>query len=235
MSTLRELVLDTETTGFSPESGDRIVEVGVVELINHIATEKSFHKYINPERSMPTSAFKVHGLSYEFLVDKPLFSEIADDLLAFIGDDKIIIHNAPFDVGFLNYELALLGKGPMKESQVLDSLAMAREKYPGSPASLDALCRRFSIDNSDRSLHGALLDSHILSKVYLELIGGKQPNLLLDGLQEDVNLKRAEIKTSKTLFNREKPLNQRASEKEINDHKKFITNINGLKNWAIYN
>ena len=179
MITHRELVLDTETTGFSSETGDKIVEIGVVELINHIPTSNYFHKYLNPQRSMPDSAFKVHGLSYDFLKDKPLFSEIADEFLNFIKNDPIIIHNAPFDLSFLNNELFTIGKESIPTSQVIDSLVLAREKFPGSPASLDALCRRFSIDNSNREVHGALLDSHILAQVYLELIGGRQPNLEL--------------------------------------------------------
>ena len=165
MNNARELILDTETTGFSPESGDRLVEIGVVELLNHVPTNSYFHKYVNPERSIPDSAYKIHGLSYDFLKDKPLFSEIADGLLCFIGNDPIIIHNAPFDLSFLNNELLTTGHKIIPKTQVIDSLVLAREKYPGSPASLDALCRRFSIDNSNRDTHGALLDSYLVAQV----------------------------------------------------------------------
>ncbi|MEL7259379.1 MAG: DNA polymerase III subunit epsilon, partial [Pseudomonadota bacterium] len=176
---MREIVLDTETTGFEPEQGDRIVEIGGVELFNHVPTGKTFHKYINPERSMPNEAFEVHGLGDDFLRDKPLFSEVAQDFLDFVGDAKLVIHNAAFDMKFLNAELGWLQLPQLPWDQAIDTLAIARKKFPGSPASLDALCRRFGIDNSDRTLHGALLDSEILAEVYLELIGGRQPDFAL--------------------------------------------------------
>ena len=236
MNILRELVLDTETTGFSPENGDKIVEIGVVELINHIPTDNHFHKYINPERSMPVSAFKVHGLSYDFLKDKPLFSDIAEEFLNFIGNDTIIIHNAQFDLGFLNMELSTLGKKTISVSQVIDSLILAREKFPGSPASLDALCRRFTIENFDREVHGALLDSHILAQVYLELIGGRQPNFDLNGAKEKLNdFDSTQKKENRNIFTRLKPLPTRLKNEEITSHKKLIEQISGLKNWSIYN
>ena len=173
---MREIVLDTETTGFDPESGDRIVEIGAVELWNHVATGVTFHEYINPERSMPQEAFEVHGLGDDFLRDKPVFAQIAQKFVDFIGDAKLVIHNAAFDMKFLNAELKWVNKPQIPWEQALDSLAIARKKFPGSPASLDALCRRFGIDNSSRTLHGALLDSEILAEVYLELIGGRQPD-----------------------------------------------------------
>ncbi len=173
---MREIVLDTETTGFDPEQGDRIVEIGAVELYNHVPTGQTYHQYINPERSMPQEAFEVHGLGDDFLRDKPVFAKIADDFLTFVGDAKLVIHNAAFDMKFLNAELGWLNKRLLPWDQALDTLAIARKKFPGSPASLDALCRRFNIDNSSRTLHGALLDSEILAEVYLELIGGKQPD-----------------------------------------------------------
>ncbi len=173
---MREIVLDTETTGFEPESGDRIVEIGALELWNHMPTGKTYHQYINPERPMPQSAFEVHGLGDEFLADKPLFAEIARDFLDFIGDAPLVIHNASFDMKFINAELGWIGIEPLPMSRAIDTLAIARRKFPGSPASLDALCRRFGIDNSARTLHGALLDSEILAEVYLELIGGRQPD-----------------------------------------------------------
>ena len=173
---MREIVLDTETTGFDPETGDRIVEIGGVELFNHMPTGNTYHQYINPQRDMPQEAFEVHGLSEEFLRDKPLFAEIAQAFLDFVGDAKLVIHNASFDMKFLNAELGWLNLPKLPWDQAIDTLAIARAKYPGSPASLDALCRRFNIDNSARTLHGALLDSEILAEVYLELIGGRQPD-----------------------------------------------------------
>ena len=178
---MREIVLDTETTGFEPNDGDRIVEIGAVELFNHLPTGRTYHQYINPQRNMPEGAFGVHGLSEEFLSDKPVFKAIAQDFIDFIGDTKLVIHNASFDMKFLNAELGLVNRPPLPKSQAVDTLAVARRKYPGSPASLDALCRRFSINNSSRTLHGALLDSEILAEVYLELIGGRQPDLVMSG------------------------------------------------------
>ena len=177
---MREIVLDTETTGFEPETGDRIVEIGAVELYNHLPTKRHFHVYINPERSMPEAAFAVHGLGDDFLKDKPLFAEVARDFLEFIGDAKLVIHNAAFDMKFLNHELGRVGYPPMPMDRAIDTVLMARRKFPGAPASLDALCRRFGIDNSARTLHGALLDSEILAEVYLELIGGRQPDFALN-------------------------------------------------------
>ena len=181
---MREIVLDTETTGFEPNDGDRIVEIGAVELFNHIPTGKTFHQYINPERNMPEGAFSVHGLSEEFLSDKPVFKLIAQDFLEFIGDSKLVIHNASFDMKFINAELGWVKHDSLPLSRAIDTLAIARRKFPGSPASLDALCRRFSINNSARTLHGALLDSEILAEVYLELLGGRQPDLVLKTTSE---------------------------------------------------
>ena len=176
---MREIVLDTETTGFDPESGDRIVEIGAVELHNHVATGRTYHQYINPERSMPQEAFEVHGLGDDFLRDKPKFAEIGRAFLDFVGDAKLVIHNAAFDMKFLNAELGWIKLPQLPWEQAIDTLAIARKRFPGSPASLDALCRRFSIDNSSRTLHGALLDSEILAEVYLELTGGRQPDFAL--------------------------------------------------------
>jgi DNA polymerase III subunit epsilon len=170
---MREVVLDTETTGLDPLGGDRIVEIGAVELINHIATEETFHGYVNPERDMPPEAFKVHGLSEEFLAGQPIFPDVAEGFLEFIGDSPLIIHNADFDLGFLNAELDRLGKPPIPSARAIDTVRMARKKFPGAPASLDALCRRFQIDISHREQHGALKDSLLLAEVYLELVGGR--------------------------------------------------------------
>jgi DNA polymerase-3 subunit epsilon len=176
---MREIVLDTETTGFEPEAGDRIVEIGAVELFNHVPTGRTYHQYINPQRSMPAEAFAVHGLGDDFLRDKPLFSEIVDEFRAFVEGAKLVIHNAAFDVKFLNAELGWCKRPLLPPDCAIDTLEIARRRFPGSPASLDALCRRFAIDNAARTLHGALLDSEILAEVYLELIGGKQPDFAL--------------------------------------------------------
>ena len=174
----REIVLDTETTGLSPVTGDRIVEIGCVELVNHIPTGKHFHRYLNPEREMPEDAYRVHGLSDEFLRDKPLFAEIAEEFLGFVGDATLIIHNAPFDMGFLNAELERVRFASLS-NEVIDTVMLARQVHPGARVSLDALCKHYGIDNSRRTLHGALLDSEILAEVYLELIGGRQVALAL--------------------------------------------------------
>lgn len=173
---MREIVLDTETTGFEPDQGDRIVEIGAVELVNHLPTGRVFHQYINPERAMPQAAFEVHGLGDDFLRDKPTFREIAAAFVEFIGDARLVIHNAAFDLKFLNAELGWLNLAPIPWERAVDTLAMARSRFPGAPASLDALCRRFGIDNSAREKHGALLDCELLAEVYLELVGGRQPD-----------------------------------------------------------
>jgi len=176
---LREVVLDTETTGLSPKSGDRIVEIGCVELVNHLPTGERFHEYINPERDMPEQAQAVHGLSEEFLSDKPLFADVSKAFDDFIGSSPLIIHNAEFDLGFLNAERDRLDFEPIPMDRAIDTVQMARRKFPGSKASLDALCRRFQIDISDRDVHGALKDAKLLAEVYLELIGGRQQGMEL--------------------------------------------------------
>ncbi len=178
---MREIVLDTETTGFDPKSGDRIVEIGCIELRHHLPTGEVWHSYVNPERDMPDGAFQVHGLSEDFLSTHPVFAGIAGDFLDFIADSKLVIHNASFDLGFLNAELALLGFPPIPAARAIDTLQIARSRYPGAQASLDALCRRFDIDNSARAKHGALLDAELLAEVYLELSGGRQPDFELTG------------------------------------------------------
>ncbi len=171
-------MLDTETTGLDPETGDRVVEIGCLELINHVPTGRTLHHYFNPERDMPEEAFRVHGLSAEFLSGHPTFGALVDEVMAFLGDATLVIHNASFDMKFLNKELQLLGRPPIPMDRALDTVALARRKYPGAQVSLDALCRRFEIDNSNRSLHGALIDADLLASVYLELIGGRQPDLM---------------------------------------------------------
>lgn len=175
---MREIVLDTETTGFEYKQGHRLVEIGCVELVNHMPTGRTYHQYINPERDMPDGAFQVHGLSEEFLRDFPLFKEVAQEFLDFIGDSTLVIHNAGFDAPFLNWELKQ-HRFPEMNNNIIDTLIIARKKFPGSPANLDALCRRFEVDNSNREKHGALLDSELLAEVYLELIGGREPGLAL--------------------------------------------------------
>lgn len=169
----REIVIDTETTGLSHLTGDRIIEIGCVELMNHVPTGRHFHRYLNPERAVDDVAFEVHGLSDTFLRDKPKFAEVAAEFLDFIGDATVIAHNAPFDIGFLNFELQRL-KHPTIANKVIDTVEVARDRHPGARVSLDALCKHYGIDNSRRTLHGALLDSQILAEVYLELIGGRQ-------------------------------------------------------------
>ena len=174
---MREIVLDTETTGLDPAKGDRVVEIGAVEIVDKIATGRTFHVLINPERDMPEEAFRVHGHSAESLKDKPVFAAVAEEFLAFVGDDPIVIHNAEFDTRFLNAELARLGRPALAPERIVDTLAIARRKHPGAPASLDALCDRYRIDRSRRVKHGALLDSEILVEVYCELMGGRQRSL----------------------------------------------------------
>ena len=176
---MREIVLDTETTGISPRDGHRIIEIGALELMHHLPTGKTLHIYINPERDIDDGAVAVHGLTSAFLTDKPLFAEIVDEFLFFIGDSPLVIHNASFDIGFINAELDKIQHPPLPMDRAIDTLAMARKKFPGAQANLDALCRRFEIDNSHRDLHGALVDADLLASVYVELLGGRQPGLSL--------------------------------------------------------
>jgi DNA polymerase-3 subunit epsilon len=182
-STVREIVLDTETTGLDPNTGDRIVEIGCVELLNSVATGNNFHVYLDPERDVPQEAFRVHGLSKAFLTGKPKFSQIAEEFYAFIGQSSLIIHNAEFDVKFLNSELAKCGHAPLMMDRVVDTLAIARRKHPGASNSLDALCTRYKVDNSKRTKHGALLDAEILADIYVELTGARQTVFALTEVQ----------------------------------------------------
>ena len=174
---MREIVLDTETTGLSPEEGDRVVEIGALELFHRVPTGEVWHSYINPERDMPAEAYRIHELSTEFLSDKPRFADIAEGFLEFVADAPLVIHNAPFDAGFLNAEFARLGLPPLAGERLVDTLQMARKRFAGAPNSLDALCTRFEIDKSERTLHGALVDCRLLAEVYLHLTGGRQPGL----------------------------------------------------------
>ena len=225
---MREIVLDTETTGFDPETGDRIVEIGAVELSGHVPTGKTYHQYINPERSMPDDAFAVHGLGDEFLSDKPVFAQVGQAFLDFIGDAQLVIHNAAFDMKFLNAELGWMNAPRIADDRAIDTLAIARAKFPGSPASLDALCRRFGIDNSSRTLHGALLDSEILAEVYLELIGGRQPDF---GLAEaGVRTGAGETGTWRP-GKRSEPLPPRITEAEREAHAAFVEKLGDAALW----
>lgn len=177
---MREIVLDTETTGIDPSDGHRIIEIGALEMVNQTPTGEQFHIYINPEREIDAGAVNIHGLTQEFLSDKPVFADVVSGFLDFIGDSQLVIHNAPFDMGFINAELVRLGKAALPMDRAVDTLTMARRKFPGAQASLDALCRRFEIDNSHRDLHGALVDADLLATVYIELLGGRQRHLSLE-------------------------------------------------------
>lgn len=226
---MREIVMDTETTGLDPHGGDRIVEIGGVELINQLPTGKTYHQYINPERSMPQEAFAVHGLGDDFLRDKPVFSKVADAFLAFVGDATLVIHNASFDMGFINMELSRLGKPVLPKARAVDTLEIARRKFPGAQASLDALCKRFGVDNSNRTLHGALMDSEILAEVYLELLGGRQQGLVLEtgsGSRDVV-----ETAGDWTPPPRPRPLSSRLTEQEAAAHQAFIDELGDAALW----
>jgi DNA polymerase-3 subunit epsilon len=225
---MREIVLDTETTGLDPGTGDKIVEIGAVELWNHLPTGKTFHKYLNPERNVSEEAQAVHGLTEDFLRDKPLFSQIVDDFLRFIKDSKLIIHNASFDMKFINAELELAKKSKLSGDIAIDTLSIARKKFPGSPASLDALCRRFNIDNSARTLHGALLDSEILAEVYLELIGGRQPDFGLSDINTNDNKK---LEENRQTTKRPEPLKRRLTEEEEKAHSVFVKKLGENSVW----
>jgi len=227
----REIVLDTETTGLSPVTGDRIVEIGCVELINHIPTGKHFHKYINPQRDMPEDAYRVHGLSDDFLRDKPLFAEIAEDFLGFVGDATLIIHNAPFDMGFLNAELEKARFATLA-NEVIDTVMLAREVHPGARVSLDALCKHYGIDNSRRTLHGALLDSEILAEVYLELIGGRQVALAL--VAETRVPDTATFAGVAVSRQRPEPLPSRLSAAERQAHALLVRSLGAEPLWSVY-
>jgi DNA polymerase III subunit epsilon len=227
----REIVLDTETTGLSPATGDRLVEIGCVELINHIPSGRHYHVYINPQRSMPEEAFRVHGLSDEFLASKPVFKAVAEEFLAFIGDARLIIHNAAFDIGFLNYELERAGHRALS-NEVVDTVMLARDKHPGARVSLDALCKHYGIDNSRRTLHGALLDSQILAEVYLELIGGKQVSLALIA---ETRVSGAEAIAARPVAPpRPMPLPSRISDHERAAHAELLASLGTDAIWNSY-
>jgi DNA polymerase III subunit epsilon len=226
---MRELVLDTETTGLDPKDNHRIIELACVELINYIPTGASWHWYFNPERDVPKAATDVHGLTQAFLADKPLFSGSAADIVAALEDSRLIIHNAAFDVGFLNAEFARLGLPPISMDRVTDTLALARRKHPGSPNNLDALCRRYGIDNSKREKHGALLDSELLADVYLRLIGAEQAGL---NLMTHAATEQAEAEAAVQV--RLKPLPPRITAEEEAAHTAFVATLGPKAIWARY-
>lgn len=229
-----EVVLDTETTGMDPFKGDKLVEIGAVELKNHLPTGRTLQIYINPERDIPEEVVAVHGITNEFVADKPTFSQIYMDFIDFIGDSKLIIHNAEFDMKFLNAELKNVGHPPLKWSRVIDTLAIARKKFPGSPANLDALCRRFDIDNTSRTFHGALLDSELLAEVYLELTGGRQHGMGLSDNKNNVT-NNASTGTSNNLRASKKPVRDprphAANEDELSAHKELLEKIGDKALW----
>lgn len=225
MSSLREIILDTETTGLEPQYGHRIVEIGAIEMVNKVLTGKHFHFYVNPERDMPFDAYKIHGISSEFLKDKPLFHTIADDFLKFIADSKLVIHNAPFDIKFLNHELSLLKRPEIKLlelSNTIDTLVMAKSMFPGSKYNLDALCKRFKIDNSGRQFHGALKDAALLAEVYVQLTGGRQSSFTILEKSVKVNnliINRLDNETKRTT------IVIKPTKEELQRHKEFLNKI----------
>ena len=228
---MREIVLDTETTGFEPSEGDRIVEIGAVELFNHLPTGNTYHQYINPLRAMPTAAFEVHGLGDDFLRGFPVFKDIGQAFLDFIGDAQLVIHNAAFDMKFLNHELNAVGLPIIPMARATDTLMIARNKFPGSPASLDALCRRFGVNNSAREKHGALLDSEILAEVYLELVGGRQPDFGLNPAAQSNTSGNSQSATDWRPRPRTTPLSPRLSAAEAEAHAAFVDKMGEAAIW----
>jgi DNA polymerase-3 subunit epsilon len=228
---MREIVFDTETTGLDPLQGDRLVEIGCIELVNRFPTGKTFHCYFNPERDMPEQAFKVHGLAIEFLKDKPLFAHKVDELIAFLGDSQLVAHNAMFDLGFLNAELERAGRAAVARERMIDTLLLARRKHPGGSNRLDDLCARYAIDNSRRIKHGALLDAELLAEVYIELIGARQAQLILSQTQAPtVRVAGAPI----VLRERPVPLAARLTDDERATHRKFILSLGETAVWRDY-
>jgi DNA polymerase-3 subunit epsilon len=228
---MREIVLDTETTGLDPNQGHRLVELGCIELLNRIPTGATFHRYLNPEREMPAEAFAIHGLAAEFLKDKPLFADIVDDFLEFIGDAPLVIHNASFDHGFLTAELKRIERPPITRDRLVDTLFLARRKHSVGPYSLDALCARYGIDNSRRTKHGALLDAEILAEVYLELIGARQAQL---GLAESGARRGAGGNDAAARREREAPLAPRITEADRAAHRDFVASLGENAVWRNY-
>lgn len=228
---MREIILDTETTGLDPYEGHRVVEIGCVELVNSIPTGRTWHCYLNPERDVPEQAFSVHGLSTDFLRDKPLFAERAEDFLSFIESAMLVMHNATFDFGFLNAELERIERPRLTWDRVVDTLALARRRHPGSPASLDALCRRYGVDLSERDLHGALLDCRLLASVYVELVGGHQARLELSPNGAQVGILHGQ---EMAVRRRPAPLAPRLSAAEQDAHRAFVATLGDDALWLRY-
>jgi len=227
---MREIVLDTETTGLDPLRGDRLVEIGCVEMFNRMPTGQTFHRYINPERDMPAEAFAVHGLSTEFLAGKPLFSAVVDEFLGFIADAPLVIHNASFDISFINMELEKLKRAPISRDRLVDTLLLARRKHPGVSNRLDDLCSRYAIDNSRRTKHGALLDAELLAEVYIDLIGARQSQLVLDD-NRDSDL---QLDADGPRRQRSVPLAPRVSEADRQAHRAFVATLGEKAIWKAY-
>jgi DNA polymerase-3 subunit epsilon len=228
---MREIVLDTETTGLDPLTGDRVVEIGCIELFNRIPTGQTFHRYINPERDMPVSAFEVHGLSTDFLKDKPPFAEVADDFLTFVGDAALVIHNAAFDAAFLNSELERVGKPLVARDRLVDTLLLARRRHPGAPNRLDDLCARYDIDNARRTKHGALLDAELLAEVYIELTGARQAALGLELVTADKGGERERITIVQV---RPVSLVPRVTADDLAAHRAFLATLGPNAIWREY-
>jgi DNA polymerase III subunit epsilon len=228
---MREIVLDTETTGLDPLRGDRLVEIGCVEIFNRMPTGQSFHRYFNPERSMPAEAFAVHGLSDAFLADKPFFHELVDEFLAFIGDSPLVIHNASFDIGFINAELDRIKRAPIPRERLVDTLLLARRKHPGVSNRLDDLCSRYSIDNSNRTKHGALLDAELLAEVYVDLTGSRQSQLILESETAEI---RVGIVGDMPRRQRTIPLLPRLTDVERESHRAFVATLGDKPIWNDY-
>lgn len=228
---MREIVMDTETTGLKANGGDRLVEIACVELSNFIPTGRVWHEYMNPERDMPQEAFAVHGLSAEFLSTKQLFADLVDSFLEFVDGAKLIFHNASFDMSFINAELKRLARPPIPPELIVDTLALARRKHPAGPNSLDALCKRYNVDNSARTVHGALLDAQLLADVYLHLTGGQQPNFDLSSRQSSG---RGGMAAKAAIMPRPKPLPANLREDEAAAHAAFIEGLGGEPLWRIY-
>jgi DNA polymerase-3 subunit epsilon len=231
---MREIILDTETTGLNPRGGDRVIEIGCVELVNRYPTGREYHVYINPERDVPAEAQAVHGISSEFLHDKPKFAALADEFLTFVGDATLIIHNASFDIGFLNFELERLGKTAIGMERVVDTLALARRKHPSGPNSLDALCKRYGIDNGMRVKHGALLDSVLLAEVYLELLGERQGALTLATANSDTLAASLSAGRARQAQQRPAPLPSRLTAEDEAAHATFVATLGPSAIWLQY-
>ena len=225
---MREIVLDTETTGLDPLQGHRLVEIGAIELFNHIPTGKTYHSFINPQRDVPREAEAVHGLSSSFLKDKPAFASIADEFLEFIGDTFLVIHNASFDIGFLNAELGFIERPPILYERIIDTLTLAKKRHPMGPNSLDALCKRYGIDIAKRAKHGALLDSELLAGVYLELIGGRQITLTLP---KAGNVRHLQSGNAPLPAHRTNPLPERLTGEELARHQAMVKSLGAAALW----